>query len=157
MSDLLHDSNLQGLMLADRDLLLKVVTLEPHATHRVPTYFFSMIHAHTGECLGRINLRTVSTEHVVHYAGHIGYAVEPAHSGHHYAARALRLLLPLAQRLGIDPLSITCDPDNLASRRTCEYAGAKLLEIVDVPATCVIHKAGHPRKCRYLLSTTVAS
>jgi len=157
VSDQFNDVNLHGLTFTDGDLLLEPLALKPHAVHLVPTYFFRMTHAITGDQLGRINLRTESTEHVVRYAGHIGFEVQPAHRGHHYAARALRLLLPLAHRLGIDPLSITCDPDNLASRRTCELAGAKLLEVVDVPATCIIHKAGHPRKCRYLLSTTIAS
>jgi tagatose 1,6-diphosphate aldolase len=28
-------------------------------------------------------------------------------------------------------------------------AGGMLVEIADVPATCVIHQSGHPRKCRY--------
>ena len=41
---------------------------------------------------------------------------------------------------------ITCTPDNAASRRTCELAGAVLVEIVDVPD---IYQNGEPRKCRY--------
>ena len=155
VSDLLNDANLHGLTFTDGDLRLAPLSLEPHLVHRVPTYFFRMTHTVTGEQLGRINLRTESTEHVVRYAGHIGFEVQPAHRGHHYAARALRLLLPLAQHLGIDPLSITCDPDNLASRSTCELAGARLLEIVDVAAHCIIHRSGHPRKCRYILSTAM--
>jgi len=71
--------------------------------------------------------------------------------GHRYAARAVRLLLPLARRLGLDPLWITCDPENAASRRTLELAGAELVETVDVPPDCVIFQSGHPRKCRYRL------
>ena len=154
MRDLLHDANLQGLTLTDGDLMLEPLALKPHPVHRVQTYFFRMTHAINGEELGKINLRTESTEHVVRYAGHVGFEVNPAHRGHHYAARALRLLLLLAHRYGIDFLSITCDPDNFPSRRTCEYAAAKFVEVVDVPADCIIHRSGHPRKCRYILSTT---
>ena len=54
----------------------------------------------------------------------------------------------------LDPLWITCDPENIASRRTLELAGAKFVEIVDVPENCIIHRNGHPRKCRYRLSLT---
>lgn len=62
------------------------------------------------------------------------------------------LLLPLARRLGIDPLWITCDPENMASRRSLEIAGAEFVEIVDVPESCGIRKfGGKLRKCRYRL------
>ena len=68
-----------------------------------------------------------------------------------YAARSVRLLIPFACRLGLNPLWITCDPENIASRRTLELAGFELVEVVDVPANCVIFQSGHPRKCRYKL------
>jgi tagatose 1,6-diphosphate aldolase len=62
------------------------------------------------------------------------------------------LLLPLARTLGIDPLWITCDPENVASRRSLEIAGAEFIEIVDVPEDCGIRKyGGKMRKCRYRL------
>ena len=28
---------------------------------------------------------------------------------------------------------ITCDPDNAASYKTCEYAGGKYIETIDIP------------------------
>ena len=112
-----------------------------------------MLDAGTGEELGTINLRVGSTPHIERYAGHIGYAVHPAHRGHRYAARAVLLLIPLAGRLGIDPLWITCDPENTASRKTLELAGAEFVAIVDVPEDCIIRQRGHPRKCRYRLRT----
>jgi predicted acetyltransferase len=137
--------------LRDEELRLELIVFAPHRVHRVPTYHFQMLHADTAEVLGLINLRVADTAHIKRYAGHIGYAVHMAHRGHSYASRALLLLLPLARRLGLDPLWITCDPENLASRRSMERAGAELVEIVDVPADCVIHQSGHPRKCRYRL------
>ncbi len=101
--------------------------------------------------MGSINLRPGSSDHVRLYAGHIGYGVEPKHRGNHYAARAVRLLMPMARELGMHEVWITCDPENVASRRSCELAGATLVEIVDVPEDCIIRRNGHPRKCRYLL------
>lgn len=108
-----------------------------------------MVHAHTAEEMGRINLRTETTPHIELYAGHIGYAVHEAHRGHRYASRAVKLLLPLARRLGIAPLWITCDPENVASQRTCELAGAELVEIVDLPPDYPGYQLGQRKKCRY--------
>jgi predicted acetyltransferase len=137
--------------LQDGELLLQFVSLGPHPTNKVPTYYFLMIHADSGDELGNINLRNGSNSHIELYAGHIGFGVLPAYRGHRYAARSVKLLMPLARQLELDPLWITCDPENIASRRSCELAGAKLVEIVDVPVTCIIHRSGHPRKCRYRL------
>jgi tagatose 1,6-diphosphate aldolase len=138
--------------LCEEELELELIQFALHPTHHVPTYQFRMVHIETREELGSIRLRVGSTPHVELYAGHVGYSVHPSHRGHRYAARALRLLLPLARELNLDPLWITCDPDNLASRRTLERAGAEFIEIVDVPENCIIHQSGHPRKCRYRLS-----
>jgi predicted acetyltransferase len=137
--------------LEDGDLRLRFVEFGPHPVHHVPTYYFRMVRGQTAEELGRINLRVSSIPHIELYAGHIGYTVQPAHRGHRYAARSLRLLAPVARQLNLDALSITCDPENAGSRRSAELAGAAFVEIVDVPENCIIHQSGHKRKCRYRL------
>jgi tagatose 1,6-diphosphate aldolase len=137
--------------LYDHDLSLVFAEFGPHPVHQVPAYFFRMIHATTGEDMGRINLRTETTRHIELYGGHIGYAVHEAHRGHHYAVRSVHLLLPLAQHLSIDPLWITCDPENLASRRTCELAGAELIEVVAISPDYAGYVFGQRQKCRYRL------
>lgn len=138
-------------VLAEGELVLQFSDFSSHPVHKVPTYFFRMVHAESGEELGSISLRVVSTRRVELYAGHIGYGVHPAHRGHRYAARSVRLLASFAGNFLINPLWITCDPDNVASRRTCELAGAKFVETVDVPTNCIIHRSGHTQKCRYRL------
>ena len=72
-----------------------------------------------------------------------------AHRGHRYAAKACRLLLPLARSHAMESLWITCNPDNVPSRRTCELAGAELVEIVDLPEEAGMYRAGERQKCRY--------
>lgn len=139
--------------LADGDL--ELVLYERYwgapSTGRVPAYRFQMTLAGGGPVVGVINLRVGTTEDIVLYAGHIGYAVQPDRRGHHYAARACRLLLPLARLYRLDPLWITCNPDNWASRRTCELAGAVLVEIVDLPPGHELTQRGDRQKCRYRL------
>ncbi len=114
-----------------------------------PSYRFFMAVNGRQSPAGRIDLRLANTEHILMYAGHIGYEVLPAHRGHHYAARACRLLFPLARRHGLNPLWITCNPDNWASRRTCELVGGRLVEIVDLPEDSEMYRQGERQKCRY--------
>jgi len=49
----------------------------------------------------------------------------------------------------LNPLWITCNPDNLASRKTCEIAGGVMMEIVDLPEHNIMYKQGERQKCRY--------
>lgn len=148
---------LRSLDLRHGDLELRLTDFSVHSFHRVPTYSFRMLSQNSGQELGQINLRVGSTTHIEQYAGHIGYGVHPAHRGHHYAARSVSLLLPLARQYGIDPVWITCDPENIASRRSLEIAGAEFVEIVDVPPNCGIRRfGGKLHKCRYRISSLPA-
>ena len=135
----------------DLQLILEETRPADPAKGYAPEYRFKMVLAGQEEKIGGINLRVGNTEHLTKYGGHIGYGVEPEHRGHHYAARSVRLLLPLARRHGLETLWITCNPDNAASRRTCELAGAEFIEIVDVPEDTDIYQRGERQKCRYRL------
>lgn len=117
----------------------------------VPSYKFLMKLGGSNETVGQIELRIGNTHHIVMHAGHIGYRVFPEHRGHRYAARSCRLLLPLARSHGLQTLWITCNPDNVASRRTCELVGAELVEIVDLPRHSDMYQRGERQKCRYRL------
>jgi predicted acetyltransferase len=139
--------------LIDGDLQLVLEEANPAnpAKGFVPEYRFKMILADQEKKVGGINLRVGDTERLIKYSGHIGYGVELEHRGHHYAARSVRLLLPLARSHGLQTLWITCNPDNAASKRTCELAGAEFIEIVDVPEDTDIYRRGERQKCRYRL------
>lgn len=100
---------------------------------------------------GGIGLRIGHTENIEMYFGHIGYHVYPAARGRHYAERACRLLLRLARAHGFKTLWITCNPDNIPSRRTCERLGGQLIEIVPLPPENLLYKQGDREKCRYLI------
>ncbi|MGM9661734.1 MAG: GNAT family N-acetyltransferase [Oscillospiraceae bacterium] len=82
--------------------------------------------------MGTCDLRIGHNESV-YYGGNIGYRIAEPYRGHHYAGKACRLLLALAKRHGTDCLIITCSQDNWPSRKTCEYAGGRLVEIAELP------------------------
>lgn len=48
----------------DRDLQLRFLRFAQHPIHRVATYVFGMVHAQTGEELGKINLRVSSIPYI---------------------------------------------------------------------------------------------
>jgi predicted acetyltransferase len=139
--------------LIDDDLELILVEKYPGdpTIGYVPAYRFKMTLVGQDKQIGNIELRVGNTEHIVMYGGHIAYGVDPEHRGHRYAARGGRLLLPLARSHGFKTLWITCNPDNIASRRTCEILGAELVEIVDLPKDTDMYQEGERQKCRYRL------
>ena len=87
----------------------------------------------------------------MYYFGHVGYHIDPPWRGHHYAARAVTLLRGLMGRWGLRSCVITCDPDNMPSRRTCELLGAVPERTVDVPREVRARWEISPRKVRYIL------
>ncbi len=135
--------------LADGELELTLAAREPlnPTTGWVPTYRFDM--RCDGRYAGSISLRIANTPEIVLYLGHIGYNVDVRFRGRRFAARSCRLIFPLAARHGIDPVWITCNPDNWASRRSCELAGGEMIEIIDVPPSNALYQRGDLQKCRY--------
>jgi tagatose 1,6-diphosphate aldolase len=130
-----------------------------HSPGKVPTYHFWMRvdHRHPGasgipmRIVGGINLRVGNNPELELYTGHIGYHVHEPARGRHYAERACRLLLPLARRHRLSPLIITCNPDNIPSRRTCERLGAAYVDRVNLPLNHSFRERGETQKCRYRL------
>jgi tagatose 1,6-diphosphate aldolase len=98
---------------------------------------------------GGISLRIGSDENIELYFGHLGYHVFPAARSNRYAQRACQLLFPLARAHGFRTLWITCNPENLPSRRTCENLGGALVDIVPVPKSNSLYEQGDREKCRY--------
>lgn len=123
------------------------------AAGRAPTYTFWMrlrpAYNPPVPMAGSINLRIGDSIDLTHYVGQVGYGVFPPARGQHLAERACRLIMPLARRHGLSELWITCNPDNLPSRRTCERLGGELVEIVDLPADHPLRQRGDSRKCRF--------
>lgn len=134
-------------VLTDRELSLVLAEQTFAMPERVPTYRFDM--RFDGERIGSATLRAGLNEYIERYAGQIGYGVDYPFRGRRYAARSCLLLFQLARRLDMTSLWITCNPENVASRRTCEIVGGELVDIVDVPPEVDLYREGDRQKCRY--------
>ncbi len=135
--------------LRDGDLTLTLHETVPAFAGRAPCYRFHMRRGAELQKIGRIELRLANTTEILLYAGHIGYNVDQSHRGHRFAARATTLLYPLARQHGFTEIWITCDPDNLPSKRTCELVGGEFISEVPVPEDHPFFKAGSTAKLRY--------
>ena len=101
----------------------------PEKNH-VPAYNFTICKG--GETIGYVGLR-IGYNNGLYYCGQVGYAVDEAHRGNDYAARACRLIVPIARAHGMEKLLITNDYTNIASKRVCEKLGAKPVRLVRLP------------------------
>ena len=111
----------------------------------VPAYHFAICNQ-DGIKMGVCDLR-IGHNDKLYYGGNIGYRVDEKYRGHHYAGKACLLLFELAKMHQLEYVIITCDPDNYASRKTCEYAGGELLETVELPADNDMREDGETEKC----------
>ena len=94
-------------------------------------YYFSICLA-DGTPVGRCDLR-IGHNTSVYYGGNIGYWVDEMHRGHHYAAKACKLLFQLARKHEMTYLYITCNVSNIASAKTCERAGGEYIATETLP------------------------
>jgi predicted acetyltransferase len=81
--------------------------------------------------LGRIALRHELTRHLREVGGHIGYDVRPTARRRGHATAMLAATLPHARAMGIDAVLLTCDVDNVASRRVIEANDGVLADEFD--------------------------
>jgi predicted acetyltransferase len=92
-----------------------------------------MVHQPSGVEVGGLNFRVGYTENVIQYRGNIGFTVFEKFRGHNYSARSCQLLLPLLKHLQFSPIWITCNVDNLPSRKSIEKLGATYVDTLSIP------------------------
>ena len=138
--------------LVDGDLELAAKGLHPADPVKgyVPWYEFEMRRTGTAIRLGAISLR-IGAARRLRCPGQIGYAVDPPHRGHRYAARSCRLLMPLARAHGLKAAWLTVDPANAPSIATCEIIGARYVDTVRIPRDHEMYRRGARFRRRYRL------
>ncbi|MCO1657685.1 GNAT family N-acetyltransferase [Pseudonocardia humida] len=96
-----------------------------------------------GRIVGRTSVRHHLNAALRRFGGHIGYGVLPQYRRRGHATAILRASLCVARGLGITSALVTCDDDNLGSRKVIEACGG-VLESVE---------PGEPALRRYLITT----
>lgn len=87
------------------------------------TTYFYIDH---GQILGTINIRHCLNDFLLKKGGHIGYSVLPSQRQKGYATTMLKEAIEICKKWDIYPILLTCDQENIASRKTIEKCGGKL-------------------------------
>jgi len=107
---------------------MKLVLFETVQNHEKLDYTIYDI-IEKGKNVGRLVLREGNDEER-YFEGHISYHIEEEYRGHHYAYQACLLLKDIVNK---DHLLITCDPQNIASKKTIEKLNCEYLETKVIP------------------------
>lgn len=75
--------------------------------------------------IGRVAIRHCLTEALLQFGGHIGYDVRSSRRRQGHATAMLAASLPFARDLGIERALVTCDHDNVGSRKVIEANGGE--------------------------------
>ncbi len=138
--------------LQDEEIYLKLLETSKANPEKmyVPSYLFKICRISDDVELGECRLRIGHNQNT-YYGGNIGYEVYESFRGNHYAGKACKLLLQLAEKHDIEFLYITCSTDNIASQKTCEYCGGKEPKTVDIPEWHDMYKLGRRKSYQYYI------
>lgn len=140
--------NIEALSDQEIDLILTSTKQANDLLGYVPAYYFDIRLHNDDTCIGKIDVRIGHNQNT-YFGGNIGYEVDEAYRGNGYAYKAVLLVVALAKDHQMKKVTITCNPENHASRRTAEKAGGQLIEIIDLPVDNDMYQAGERQKCRY--------
>lgn len=139
---------LEDLQYGPVKLLFRKVVETDSTRGLVPFYHFEILKIN-GEVVGHINFKNGETEHVLQYAGHVGYEIKEPYRGNGYAYFACLALKPFLKRK-YDQIILTSDPQNFSSIRTIEKLGAKFINEVVVPQNDPAYGSGSRNKLRFV-------
>ena len=107
------------------DTFLKQVRNQKIKAHippdRVPTTEFWLID--DGKYIGYLSLRHELNDFLLKVAGHIGYMIRPSKRCQGYGKEILHLGLEQAKLIGLNRVLVTCDENNIGSKKVIEANG----------------------------------
>ncbi|MDG4825848.1 GNAT family N-acetyltransferase [Asanoa sp. WMMD1127] len=96
----------------------------PRPAHFVPSTTLWWLDG--ADYLGRLAIRHRLNQQLLDRGGHIGYDVRPSARLRGHATAMLAAARPVARALGIQAALVTCDVDNVGSRKAIERNGGVL-------------------------------
>jgi predicted acetyltransferase len=89
--------------------------------------------------VGHVNIRHKLVDWSKKIGGHIGFAIRPTKQRQGYGSNILRLALKKAKILGLKKVLVTCDNDNIGSRKIIERNGGVLKKKITLKGKRVRH------------------
>ena len=90
---------------------------------------------HDGEYIGQTSIRPeLGTPYLLTYGGHIGYSIRPSRRCRGHGKAILALTLEVAREIGLRRVLVTCDSDNIGSRKIIEHNGGQFESAMAMPS-----------------------
>ena len=107
---------------------------------KVPSETYFLVRESDQRIVGMINIRLVLNKKLKEFGGHIGYSIRPTERGKGYNKVNLYLGLLCCKKHGIEEVLMDCEKDNLASAKTMQALGGKLVREYydDVHVHCMV-------------------
>lgn len=102
---------------------------------RVPSSNFWLINER--EYVGLLTVRHRLNDFLLKVGGNIGYQIRPSKRGQGYGKQLLHLGLQKAREMGIPRALVTCDENNVSSKKVIEYNGGQFEDAVEVEGSSV--------------------
>ena len=109
---------------------------------------------HDGEYIGQTSIRPeLCTPYLLTYGGHIGYSIRPSRRCRGHGKAILALTLVVAREIGLRRVLVTCDSDNIGSRKIIEHNGGQFESAMTMPSQAFRAEGRKPvrrmKKLRY--------
>lgn len=85
------------------------------------TYFYIQ----DDKVIGMCNIRHCLNDALLQHGGHIGYSIAPSMRRLGHATSLLKEVIKIGKQWDIYPILITCNKENIASRKTIEKCGGR--------------------------------
>lgn len=119
-------ADLKGMTFFDflKDLEIKK---QERTKDRVPSTLYVLVDQQ-GRIYGALSFRHELNPYLEDFGGHIGYGIRKSEQGKGYGTLQLKLMLKKLAQTDYDSILVTCDEDNLRSKKVIEHHGGRLLE-----------------------------